>query len=478
MFKVQLHIDGAWRDSRSGRSIAVFNPATEEHIGDVAHADVEDLALAAASAEKGFRIWRKVSPLERSGILRKAADLLRQRVDAIATAMTLEQGKPRAEARIEILLSADFLDWFAEEGRRTYGRIVPARAQGVTNLVLKEPVGPVLALTPWNFPISQVTRKVGAALCAGCSVVVKPPEETPASAAELIRALVDAGLPAGVVNLVYGVPAEVSEYLISHPAIRKISFTGSTQVGKLLASMAGAHMKRVTMELGGHAPAIVFDDADISTAATVLAGAKFRNAGQVCISPTRFLIQENAYDRFMEEFVARARSLKLGNGLDADTTMGPLANDRRQIAVGALIDDAVKHGAKIVTGGGRVQNKGHFFEPTILADVPLSARAMTEEPFGPVALVNRFKDFDEVMAEANRLPYGLAAYAFSRSARTVNELGNTIESGMISINHQGLGGPELPFGGMKDSGYGSEGGIEAVEAYLTTKLVSQMNAAN
>ena len=290
MFKVQLHIDGVWRDGQASRTIAVYNPATEEHIGDVAHAGVEDLALAAAAAEKGFRIWRKVSPLERSAILRKAAELMRQRVDVIATAMTVEQGKPLAEAKIEVLSSADFLDWFAEEGRRTYGRIIPARAQGVTNLVTKEPVGPILALTPWNFPISQAVRKVGAALCAGCSVIIKPPEETPVSASELIRALIDAGLPAGVVNLVYGVPSEISEYLISHPVIRKISFTGSTQVGKLLASLAGAHMKRVTMELGGHAPAIVFNDADVSSAAAVLAAAKFRNAGQVCISPTRFLI--------------------------------------------------------------------------------------------------------------------------------------------------------------------------------------------
>lgn len=478
MTKVKLFIDGEWRDSLSGRTIPVVNPATEEEIGEVAHAQREDLELAVSAAVRGFQVWRKMSPLDRSGILRKAGDLLRQRADSIATMMTLEQGKPVAEARIEVLGCADFLDWFAEEGRRTYGRMIPARSEGVYNLVMKEPVGPVAAFTPWNFPMSQAVRKLGAALSAGCSVVIKPPEETPASPAELIRVLADAGLPRGVVNLVYGVPSDISDYLISHPVVRKVSFTGSTPVGKQLASLAGTHMKRITMELGGHAPAIVFNDADVKFAATVLAGGKYRNAGQVCIAPTRFLIQDGVYDQFVDEFVAKTKALKVGNGLDEGVTIGPLANERRQAAIGTLVDDALKNGAKELTGGKRSQNKGYFFEPTVLVDVPKSARAMNEEPFGPVALMSRFKDFDEVMAEANRLPYGLASYAYTRSVKTSTALAAGIESGMLSINHYGLALPELPFGGVKDSGYGSEGGLEAVEAYLATKFVSQGSPAS
>ena len=478
MSKVQLFIDGGWCDSLSGKTIPVVNPATEERIGEVAHAQREDLELAVNAAARGFQVWRKMSPLDRSAILRKAADLLRQRADSIATMMTLEQGKPVAESKIEILGCADFLDWFAEEGRRTYGRMIPARGEGIYNLVMKEPVGPVAAFTPWNFPMSQAVRKLGAALSAGCSVVIKPPEETPSSPAELIRVLADAGLPKGVVNLVYGVPSEISDYLIAHPVIRKVSFTGSTPVGKQLASLAGAHMKRITMELGGHAPAIVFNDADVKFAATVLAGGKYRNAGQVCIAPTRFLIQDGVYDQFVDEFVAKTKELKVGNGLNEGVTIGPLANDRRQAAIGTLVDDALKNGAKALTGGKRSQNKGYFFEPTVLVDVPKSARAMNEEPFGPVALMSRFKDFDEVMTEANRLPYGLASYAYTRSVKTSTALAAGIESGMLSINHYGLALPELPFGGMKDSGYGSEGGLEAVEAYLATKFVSQGSPAS
>jgi succinate-semialdehyde dehydrogenase/glutarate-semialdehyde dehydrogenase len=473
MIKTKLFIDGEWRDALSGRTIDVLNPATEEVIGAVAHAGTEDLEIAAKAADLAFKSWKKVSPLERSKILRKTADIVRERADSIALLMTAEQGKPLGESKIEILACADFLDWFAEEGRRTYGRLIPARSEGVYNLVIKEPVGPVAAFTPWNFPMSQAVRKLGAALCAGCTVVIKPPEETPASPAELIRAFADAGLPKGVLNMVFGVPSEISNYLIAHPLIRKVSFTGSTPVGKQLASLAGAHMKRITMELGGHAPAIVFNDADVKTAATVLAASKYRNAGQVCIAPTRFLIQDGVYDQFLDEFVSKTKALKLGNGMDKDVTMGPLANDRRQSAVAAFIEDAVKHGANVVTGGKRSQNKGYFFEPTVLTDVPKSARAMNEEPFGPIAMISRFKDLGEAVTEANRLPYGLASYAYTRSVQTSIALANNVESGMMSINHFGLALPELPFGGMKDSGYGSEGGLEAVEAYLATKFVSQ-----
>jgi succinate-semialdehyde dehydrogenase/glutarate-semialdehyde dehydrogenase len=471
--RVQFFIDGVWRDSVSGRAIPVLDPATEEAIGEVACATAADLDLALAAAAKGFRVWRKTSPLDRSGVLREAAVLLRQRAEAIAAIMTKEQGKPIGESRIEILASADMLDWFAEESRRTYGRVIPARSEGVLNLVMKEPVGPVAAFTPWNFPVSQAARKLGAALSAGCSVVIKPAEETPASPAELVRALADAGLPAGVVNLVYGNPAEISEYLISHPVVRKVSFTGSTPVGKRLAALAGQHMKRITMELGGHAPAIVFDDADLTMAATVLAAGKYRNAGQVCIAPTRFLVQEAAYERFVQEFVERTRLLKVGNGAAVGTTIGPLANQRRQATLEVLLEDAVQRGASVLVGGKRQQNKGYFFEPTVLTDVPRDARAMNEEPFGPLALVSRFSELDQAIEEANRLPYGLAAYAYTRSIRTSTALAERTESGMLSVNHYGLALPETPFGGVKDSGFGSEGGSEAVEAYLATKFVSQ-----
>jgi succinate-semialdehyde dehydrogenase/glutarate-semialdehyde dehydrogenase len=470
---VLLLIDGDWTKSASGRSIPVVNPATGETIGTVAHAGTEDLDRALAAAEKGFATWRKVSAFDRSKLMRKAADLLRARADDIARLLTQEQGKPLAEAKGETLAGADVIDWFAEEARRAYGRVIPARAEGVYQLVVKEPVGPVAAFTPWNFPINQVVRKLSAALAAGCSIIVKAPEETPAAPAALLRAFVDAGVPSGVINLVYGVPAEISEYLIPHPIIRKMSFTGSTAIGKQLAALAGLHMKRVTMELGGHAPAIVFDDADVNVASKMLAASKFRNAGQVCVSPTRFLVQEKLYDQFVDQFVAAAKNVKVGDGLESGTQMGPLANPRRITAMETLIADATKHGATVRTGGNRIGNKGNFFEPTVLTDVPLSARVQNEEPFGPLAVISRFGSFDDVVSEANRLPYGLASYAFTRSAKTANAIASSIESGMITINHIGLALPEVPFGGVKDSGYGSEGGSEAIEAYLNTKFVTQ-----
>jgi len=467
-----LLIDGAWRPARDRRTIPVTDPATEEVIGQVAHAGKADLDEALAAAERGFAAWREMSAYDRGKIMRRAAELMRERKDRIAWLMTREQGKPVAQAAVEIALAADIIDWFAEEGRRAYGRIVPARAPNVTQLMIKMPVGPVAAFTPWNFPINQAVRKLSAALAAGCSIIVKAPEETPASPAELIRAFVDAGVPAGVVNLVYGVPAEISEYLIPHPVIRKISFTGSTPVGKQLAALAGAHMKRATMELGGHAPVLIFDDADIDKAITVMSAAKYRNAGQVCVSPTRFLVQERVCERFLDGFTEAARAMKVGNGLDPDTQMGPLANERRIPAMEALIADAVANGAVLKTGGRRIGNKGNFFEPTVLADVPVSARVMNEEPFGPVALVNRFVTYEEAITEANRLPYGLASYAFTRSAGTVQALGRDVEAGMLTINHNGLSLPEVPFGGIRDSGHGTEGGPEAIEAYLETRYVT------
>lgn len=470
----QLLIAGEWRPARSGRTIPVLNPATEEVIGTVAHAGRDDLDEALEAAAKGFATWKKVSAYDRAKLMRKAGDILRSRAEDVARLMTLEQGKPLPEAKMEVMAAADIIDWFAEEARRAYGRVVPARGEGIYQLVVKEPVGPVAAFTPWNFPINQVVRKLSAAVATGCSIIVKAPEETPASPAELVRAFVDAGLPAGVVNLVYGVPAEISEYLIPHPVIRKVTFTGSTPVGKHLAALAGQHMKRVTMELGGHAPAIVFDDADLEHAAKTLAAAKFRNAGQVCVSPTRFLVHESVYGKFVEGFTAFAKSLKVGDGLDKDTRMGPLANDRRVQAMEMFVADAVSKGAKVETGGKRIGNKGNFFEPTVLTGINTDMRIMNEEPFGPLAPIMPFSKFDDVVAEANRLPFGLAAYAYTKSAKTAAAIGAAFESGMVSINHHGLALPEVPFGGIKDSGYGSEGGSEAIEAYLNTKFITQV----
>ncbi len=470
---VALLIGNEWRQAASGRTLEVLNPATGDILGRIPHAGPADLDAALTAAQEGFAAWRKISAFERSKIMRRAAQLLRDRVEHIIHLMTLEQGKPLAEARIETLGAADTIDWFAEEARRAYGRVIPARADGVTQLVLKEPVGPVAAFTPWNFPVNQAVRKISGALAAGCSVILKAPEETPASPAELIRAFVDAGVPPGAVGLVYGTPAEISEYLIPHPVIRKISFTGSTAIGKHLAALAGTHMKRATMELGGHAPALVFEDADLDLAARILTTNKLRNAGQVCIAPTRFVVQEPAYDAFLEKFTAQMGAAKVGDGLAEGTTMGPLANDRRIAAMEGFITDAVQRGATVRLGGKRIGNKGNFFEPTILTDVPLEARVNTEEPFGPLAVVSRFGTLADAMTEANRLPYGLAAYAYTRSAATVTALSNGVESGMLGINHHGLALPETPFGGVKDSGYGSEGGSEAIEAYLVTKFVSQ-----
>lgn len=470
---VNLLINGEWVPAQSGKTLDIVNPATEEVIGQLAHAEKADLDLALDAAQKGFETWREMSAYERSKIMRKAANLMRERAADIAVLMTREQGKPLDQAKAEAMAAADVIDWFAEEGRRTYGQVIPARAPDVYQLTLKVPVGPVAAFTPWNFPINQVVRKLSAALAAGCSIIVKGPEETPASPAELIRAFVDAGVPAGVVNLVYGVPAEISSYLIQHPVIRKISFTGSTPVGKQLAALAGQHMKRVTMELGGHAPVIVCADADVELAAKEMAASKFRNAGQVCVSPTRFLIQEEVYGQFVDAFVRHTREISVGNGESSGVTMGPLANARRAPALASLVEDAVEKGAELLLGGKRTAGKGYFFEPTVLGQVPVEANIMNEEPFGPVAVMRPFKTLDEAITEANRLPYGLAAYAYTSSTLNATRLGQRVETGMLTINHVGLAAPELPFGGIKDSGYGTEGGSEAIGNYLETKLVSQ-----
>lgn len=466
----QLFIAGAWRPASDGAVLPVEDPATGARIGDVASASPADVDAAALAAQGAFAAWAATPAHDRAAILRRAALLLRDRAEEIAEVLTREQGKPIAEARGEVHVAAEISEWYAEEGRRAYGRVIPARAPDVVATAHKIPIGPVAAFTPWNFPLNQAVRKVAAALAAGCTVVLKAPEETPAAPAALVRAFADAGVPAGALNLVYGDPAMISGRLIPHPAIRKVSFTGSTQVGKLLAGLAGQHMKPVTMELGGHAPVIVCADADPVEAATVLATAKFRNAGQVCISPTRFLVEAEVYDDFLATFTDLARARVVGNGLAEETGMGPLANPRRVEALDALVADAQNHGARLVTGGRRRGNVGNFFEPTVLAEVPAAARIMNEEPFGPVAIVNPVPSLDAAISESNRLPYGLASYAFTGSGATARRLVAEIEAGMVSVNHYGLGLPETPFGGVRDSGYGSEGGAEGITPYQTTKF--------
>jgi succinate-semialdehyde dehydrogenase / glutarate-semialdehyde dehydrogenase len=437
----QLLIDGQWCDAADGRTLAVFNPANGTEIGRVAHAGKADLDRALAAAQKGFEKWRAMPAIERAKLMRAAAVLLKERVDAIATMMSQEQGKPLAEAKGETLSAADIIEWFADESRRIYGRVVPPRNMANQQLVLKEPVGPVAAFTPWNFPINQVVRKVCAALSTGCSIVVKAPEETPASPAALIKAFVDAGVPAGVVGLVYGNPAEISSYLIAHPVIRKITFTGSTPVGKQLAALAGQHMKRATMELGGHAPVIVCEDADVALAVKAAGAAKFRNAGQVCIAPTRFLVHNSIKAEFERVLVAHTQSLKVGEGLTAGTTLGPLANPRRLTAMQQFTEDAMTQGAKVLAGGERIGSTGNFFAPTVLSDVPLSAKVFNDEPFGPMAAVRGFDTLDEAITECNRLPYGLAGYAYTGSVKTVHQLSQRVEVGMLWINQPALALP-------------------------------------
>ena len=470
--QVLLFIGGNWRKGTSAKRLPVVNPATETVIGHVACATQEDLDDALAAAEKAWGQWRGISAYERSKIMRRAASLVRDRADTIGATMTAEQGKPLAESKGEAFAAADVIEWFAEEGRRAYGRIVPSRDTSVRQLVVKQPIGPVAAFTPWNFPLNQMVRKVSAALAAGCSIIVKPSEETPASAAHLAQAFADAGLPPGVLNLVFGDPEQISSYLIPHKVIRKVSFTGSTDVGKRLAGLAGSHMKKATMELGGHAPVVVAADADMQRAVKFLLAAKFRNAGQVCTSPTRLLLHADIHDEFLKHLVAGIQGIRIGDGFDPETRMGPLANGRRITAMERLVDDAVGRGGKILTGGQRLARPGYFYPPTVLADVPVTAEIMNTEPFGPILVAIRFSKLEDALAECNRLAFGLASYAFTESARTAQILGDGIEAGMTGINHSGLALPELPFGGIRDSGYGSEGGLEALEDHLVSKLIS------
>ncbi len=468
-----LYIDGEWISGGGRESEPVINPATEKPLATLTHASPADLDRALEAAQKGYRLWRATAPYERARIMRKAADLMRERLEPIARILTLEQGKVIAEARIEVAVSADIIEWYAEEGKRSYGRIIPGRVPGVRQMTVQEPVGPCAAFTPWNFPGVTPARKIGGALGSGCSLIIKASEETPGTCVEMVRAFHDAGLPKGVLNLVFGVPSRISEHLIASPTIRKVSFTGSVPVGKHLTKLAAEGMKRTTMELGGHSPVIVFGDADPEKSAEIAAAGKFRNAGQVCISPTRFYVQENNYDRFVKRFVDYAKNLKLGDGLADGTTMGPLANPRRLDAMEGFVADAKKRGAEIRTGGARPGNQGFFFAPTVVTDLPDDCRLMTEEPFGPLAPITPFKSFDEVVARANALPFGLAAYTFTSSTRTANLISDALEAGMVGVNSLAISTPETPFGGMKESGYGHEGGVEGLEAYTQKKLVIQ-----
>lgn len=469
---IELYIDGRWKRA-SGQP--VINPADESVLGTVPTATTADLDDALAAAERGFAVWRRTSPAKRSQIILKAASLIRERVDDMATAMTLEQGKPIDQARLEILRGCDILEWDATEGQRLYGRIIPSEP-GMRHTVLRQPIGPVAAFSPWNFPMSSPARKVGGALSSGCSIILKASEETPAGAVQLVRAFHDAGLPPGVLNLVFGNPAEISGYLIPQPSIRLITFTGSIPVGKSLAEMAGRHMKPAIMELGGHAPVIVCDDVDPVTAAATSVAGKSRNAGQVCVSPTRFFVHESIYQRFADTFAEKAAQLKVGDGLDPKTQLGPLANSRRIDTMETLVADAKSKGARVLAGGSRIGNRGYFFPLTVLADVPDNARAMNEEPFGPLALVNPVRNLDEAIEKANSLPYGLAAYAFTRSAHNADRLANEVEAGNLSINHFVASVAETPFGGVKDSGYGREGGTEGLYCYTVAKNVSHKTA--
>ena len=456
-----------------GDEIVIVNPATEEEIGRFRAATKGDLDRALADADKAFPLWKRMPAMQRSDILRKAANNMRAKAESMARIMTLEQGKTLTESLLEVHASAGVFDWYAEEGRRTYGRVIPSRDPSVRFLTRLEPIGPVAAFTPWNMPAVIPARKVAAALAAGCTCVIKPAEETPAIMLEMAQALYDAGLPEGVLSVVMGVPADISSHLIASPIIKKVSFTGSTAVGKLIAKMAAEGIKRVTLELGGHAPVIVAKDADIDKAVALSAGFKFRNAGQVCVSPTRFLVEDAVYDRFTQGITDFAKALKVGDGLDPSPRVGPLANPRRQKAMEELVEDAAAKGATIATGGKRMTNRGYFFEPTILTGTGKDARILTEEPFGPLAVVNRVASIDEAIGIANAVPYGLAAYGFTRSSETMRRLGEELEAGMVTINNVQIIFPETPFGGMKESGYGSEGGSEGLMSYFDVKLISE-----
>ena len=468
--RLGLYIAGEWRSGGGRDEHQVRNPATGEVLAALPLADAQDLDEALAASQRGFDLWRKQAPEARAAIMSGAARLVRERVDVLALIITLEQGKLLAEAKAEILYAAALLDFHAGEAVRIHGRVLP-RPSGSRSLVLHQPIGPVAAFCAWNFPILNVVRKLSPALAAGCSVILKPSEETSGSAVELVRCLQDAGLPGDVVQCVFGVPDAISRQLLASPITRKLSFTGSVAIGKHLQRLAADTMMKTTMELGGHAPVLVFDDCNLEATLDMLVAHKFRNAGQVCIAPTRFYVQERIYKDFTTGFAERTRAIQTGFGLDPAVQMGPMANARRPEAIESLVEDAVGAGARLMAGGGRLAGSGFFFAPTLLADVPLSAKAMNEEPFGPVALASPFATLDDAIEQANRLPFGLAAYCFTENGRRQNLLGDAIDAGMVAINSTRMSWVDSPFGGMKDSGQGSEDGPEGVAAHLVTKAV-------
>jgi succinate-semialdehyde dehydrogenase / glutarate-semialdehyde dehydrogenase len=467
---LRLFIDGAWHAGEGRDAMPVLNPASGQAMAQLPVATAADLDAALAAAEQGFKVWRATDVAARGAVLRKAAALLRERAEGIAIILTMEQGKPLAEARGEVAGAAQMFDWCAEEASRLYGRVL-VRAPGQRALVMPQPVGPVALFTPWNFPLYLLAKKMSAALAVGCSVIAKPAEETPGCTQALMQALHDAGLPGNVAQLVHGIPDMVSRHLIASPVIRKISFTGSTAVGKHLMRLAADNVTASTMELGGHAPVIIFDDCDLEKTLDMVVPQKFRNAGQVCVSPTRFFVQRGIHDAFVSGFAARMAAVRVGNGLDSGSVMGPLANDRRPAAITALIDDAVAKGARIAGGSAAATGGGYYMHPTLLSDVPAGADVMRIEPFGPLAVTQPFDDFDAVIAAANGVPFGLAAFAFTENGRRANLLGDALEAGMVGINSFAISGVDTPFGGVKQSGYGSEGGPEGLLSYCVTKAV-------
>lgn len=466
---LHLYINGDWR--KTANDLPVLNPATEDEIGRLPHAEKSDLNDALEAAEKGFRTWRRTAPVDRANVLFRAAALMRERQEEIALSITAEHGKPLTQARLEVIRGCEFFEWDAGEATRTYGRVIPS-APGVRYIVHHQPIGVVAAFSPWNFPMSQPCRKIAGAIAAGCSIILKAAEETPAGALHIARALHDAGLPPGVFNLVFGTPAEISDYLIRQDQVRLVAFTGSTAVGRHLTTLAAQHMTPVLMELGGHAPVIVCEDTDVEKAAICGAVRKMRNAGQVCTSPTRFFVHESIFDEYTEKFVRRAAATVVGNGMQSDVEMGPLAHARRVDAISSLVDDASNKGAELRTGGSRMDGKGYFFQPTVLANVPASAKVMQEEPFGPLAIINPISSLDEGIEMANSVPYGLAAYGFTNRADYADRMVEGIEAGNVSINTLEASLPETPFGGVKSSGYGREGGTEGLQNYMITKNVS------
>jgi succinate-semialdehyde dehydrogenase/glutarate-semialdehyde dehydrogenase len=472
--KLELLINGKWRQGSDNKTEPVYNPATSETIGDLPHASKADLDEALESNAEAFKSWRNEAPLNRQKIIENACRILESRSNEVAENLTKEMGKPLAEAKGELAIGLDVLRWYGEEGKRAYGRIVPSRMPGMSQTVLKDPIGPVIAFVAWNFPVMNVVRKVGGALAAGCTITIKPSEETPGTAIAIGRALMEAGLPAGVLNIVFGVPSEVSEHLCSSSIPRKLSFTGSIPVGKHLQKLAAENMIRCTMELGGHSPLMVFDDTDIAAAAKISVAGKFRNAGQVCVSPTRFLVQDSVKDQFIKAVLDETNKIKVGNGLEDGIVMGPLIADRRIEIMDSFVKDAVDSGAELNLGGHRLNRDGSFYAPTVLSNVSDNAKIMNEEPFGPLLPIDSFKSVDEVIDRANRLEFGLASYAFTNDPKIVNALRSEIQAGLLAVNSTAVSTPETPFGGIKHSGYGSEGGVEGLDAFLVTRFISEI----